>query len=241
MILASIAVAAALSAGSPEPHDPLVRAREAYEDERFDDAARALQDAYDRDPRPKYLYARAQALRLGGDCVAAIDAYDAFLAADPPAEAAEDATQNRDRCAEQLAEARPGPPPPDPELAAAAAPATSPRDRRVRTRQARPWYADPWGGALSGIGLATAVAGAAVLADAHARAERARASPDDGAYLRALGPAPATSRVGIGLLAAGGALLTTGVIRYAVVATRRRRAVASLGLGPGSAIVHIRW
>ena len=236
MILAPLAVIAAVSAPASPSNDALLRAREAYEDERFADAARAFEEAYALDPRPKYLYAQAQALRLSGDCVAAIDVYDAFVASDPPSAAAADAQENRGRCVETVAETKLEPPPPDPGVPGP--PSTQPDPR---PREARPWYADPWGGALSGVGLGATIAGAVLLADAHARDRRADAAEDDASYLRAFGSAPRNSRIGIGVLAAGGALLTAGVIRCAVVASARRRAVISMGLGPSSAIVHIRW
>jgi len=226
--LVSLAVIAAMAARAPEPGDPLERARQAYEDERFGDAARALEEAYAADPAPELLYARAQALRLSGDCPAALELYDAFLASEPPAEAAADAKANRARCAEATAEV----PPPTVEEPPA------PPDR---PSPARRWYADPWGGALTGAGVAATVTGAVLLANAHARADRARDSQDDATYLRELGSAPTISRVGIGVVAAGGALLTAGIVRYAVLAHRGRKARTQLGLGPGSAIVHIRW
>ncbi len=236
MILASFALIAATCAPAPKPDDPVQRAREAYEDERFEDAARAFEQAYAQDPRPKYLYAQAQALRQGGDCVAAIDAYDVFLATNPPAAATADAQENRARCASRVAETNAESSPPQPVVAE-----PPPAPPRRRPREARPWYADPWGGALSGVGLTATIAGAVVLANAHAQDRRAHNSQDDATYLREFGSAPTTSRIGIGVLAAGGALLTAGVVRYAVVARRRRPAVVSMGLGPSSVLVHIRW
>ena len=76
---------------------------------------------------------------------------------------------------------------------------------------------------------------------AHVRAQRAEEAGDDTAYLQRLGSAPTTSRAGVAVLAVGGALLTAGVIRYAVVRKRENGAIAGIGLGPGAAIVHIRW
>ncbi len=55
----------------------------AYDDKRFDDAIVAWQQAYDLSKLAALQFNLAQAQRLGGHCTAAVDAYKAFIKADP--------------------------------------------------------------------------------------------------------------------------------------------------------------
>ena len=55
----------------------------AYDDKRFDDAIAAWHKAYDLSKLAALQFNLAQAQRLGGHCTAAVDAYKAFIKADP--------------------------------------------------------------------------------------------------------------------------------------------------------------
>lgn len=69
----------------------------------FAAAITAFDAGYAIDPDPRFLYDKAQAQRLGGDCRSALDSYKAFLASDPPKAQAEVAQLNITRCEQVIA------------------------------------------------------------------------------------------------------------------------------------------
>jgi hypothetical protein len=233
-----------------------VAAEAAFRAERWSEAADEFAAAHALDPRPEYLYAQAQAERMGGWCDRAVTTYERFLAEDPPDLAANDARANIRKCEAELA-AQPTPastevsPPPSPTAE------TSDDDLQPSTPtpadDVPAWYRDPWGGVLTWTGVALAGTGAALLGEAHRRQRRSQSAQSEQAYRDTLGGAPLLSRVGIGLLAAGGVALVTGIIRYATVgkprarnrATKRARAftpLASVGVGQRSTVgFAVRW
>jgi tetratricopeptide (TPR) repeat protein len=73
-----------------------------YNVQEYDKAAEEYQAAYLLDPKPEYLYAVAQAQRLGGDCTKALQSYRAYLRSEPSAEQREKAEKNIERCTEKL-------------------------------------------------------------------------------------------------------------------------------------------
>ncbi|HEY5921695.1 MAG TPA: hypothetical protein VIV11_08490 [Kofleriaceae bacterium] len=69
-----------------------------YNVQQYDQAAELYQQAYLLDPKPGYLYARAQSQRLGGMCEQALLTYDAYLRTNPaPAERSK-TEANVERC-----------------------------------------------------------------------------------------------------------------------------------------------
>ena len=69
-----------------------------YNVQQYDKAAELYQQAYLLDPKPGYLYARAQSQRLGGMCEQALLTYDAYLRTNPaPAERSK-TEANVERC-----------------------------------------------------------------------------------------------------------------------------------------------
>jgi tetratricopeptide (TPR) repeat protein len=86
-----------------------------YNVQQYDKAADEYQQAYLLDPRPEYLYASAQAQRLGGDCEKAIRSYQAYLRANPPEAERGKAEKNITRCEEDLKVRASGEPLPPPE------------------------------------------------------------------------------------------------------------------------------
>jgi len=73
-----------------------------YNIQQYAQAAEEYQAAYLLDPKPDYLYAIAQAQRLGGDCDKAVKSYEAYIRAKPPAGQLEKAQKNIDRCHEDI-------------------------------------------------------------------------------------------------------------------------------------------
>jgi tetratricopeptide (TPR) repeat protein len=62
----------------------VAEAARAYDQNQLDEALRLLARAYELSPRPSILYNQAQVLRTKNDCVAALDAYQRFIAATTP-------------------------------------------------------------------------------------------------------------------------------------------------------------
>ena len=186
-------------------------------------AAAAFQRRYEETGDPAFLFGQAQALRRAGDCRAAIEVFERFVATEPPAADVEAATDAIEACREILGEHEPTveqrPKAPEP----------APMPKRPPPR---PWYADPAGGVLVGLGAAIAITGAGLFGASYARlAERPGSEAgyeDRRRVVRALWGS------GLGLLAAGGSLVVSGAIRWGVVA--RRRAKSRVAIVPGSAL-----
>lgn len=115
-----------------------VRAQKLFSTHNYLEAADLIGQAYELDPtKHDYLYARGQALRLAGNCDAAITVYQQYLDTHPEAKQSDLAQQNIDRCRAQITEtpAKPeinepvvAPPPPPAEVSvAASAPAPAKR------------------------------------------------------------------------------------------------------------------
>ena len=222
-------LAALVSAfGSPSSGDAAQRAIEAYAEERWDDAIVALEQAYAEDPDPKYIFARAEALRAAGRCEEAIEGFETFLEQARDASAQAQARTQAQDAIEQCRETLPtdvAPPPAAPvadaELGPAHGPAPPPGPEPPdEDRPSRAWTRDGWGHGLTWSGVAIAGVGAGLLGEAHRRQTRADAALDEQSYADRLGWAPTASRVGIPLLAVGAAVLTAGVARFLVVARR---------------------
>jgi tetratricopeptide (TPR) repeat protein len=218
------------------PH--FTAAETAFREQRWIDAAEAFARAHELDPLPEYLYAQAQAERMGGRCEHAIVTYRRFLAEDPPAQAAADAEANLHKCEAQGSSPAPSddaarrvalePHPNEPTVGSPDQPAASPREHIPDGPPA--WYRDPWGGVTTWTGLAAGVGGAVLLGESHRRRRRSQSADTEQSYRDALDGAPMMSRIGLGLLVAGGALLVTGIIRYATVGRPRKHTRTRTGL-----------
>lgn len=208
---------------------PATAADEAVEltnQKRYAEAADAFARAHEETGESAYLYAQAMSLRRAGSCRAAIGAFESFIAAGPPP-ADVDAAQTQIQECESLleksgAERRPqeAPPPvePPPPVIQPPAPVAEPDPPR--------WYRDPLGGVLVGFGVVAAVAGGALVGVAYSSAEvppeeSERGYNDRSTSVRRL------SIAGAAVLAAGGALLIGGTIRYVLVARAGKRTSAS--------------
>jgi tetratricopeptide (TPR) repeat protein len=212
----------ALVAPPADDNPALAEATEAFEAERWSEAADAFARAWEHDPNPKYLYGRAQALRFAGQCEEAIDVYARFIAVSASDDADAYARDAIALCEEALAEEMPTEPVPPP-IVAATQPDTPPAEPAPR----EPWTRDAVGHGLFWPGVALVAVGAALVPVAEQRANAADTEGSERGYLEALDRASTMRIAGITTLAVGGALLIAGTIRFAVVAARGRRPRAS--------------
>ncbi len=230
-LLASTLLAAPPEGAQDNPH--FAAAVQAWNEERWEDAAKAMARAYALDPRPEYVFAQAQALRFSGDCDAAVPRYRAFIALDPPADAVTEARGHIDACG---GESTASPPPePSPPPASDPTPVTSPPAIDDETRPvARPWWRDPAGHVLGWSGVAFVGVGAGLWGEGMARRRRGEAASDEQAYRDARRGGATMVSVGIPLVSVGGALVLAAITRFAVVGRRgggrheaaaRRRAI----------------
>ena len=96
--------------------------------------------------------------------------------------------------------------------------------RPIPRRRAKPSARkDPWGHALLWSGVAVAGTGAGLLAAGHVRREQAADSRTEYEYRARFSGAPALGNAGIAVLASSAALVTAGIVRFAVVGARARR------------------
>jgi hypothetical protein len=108
LLLLNVTVAFADRKISDAARKELVRGEDKFRQQDFAAAIEAFDAGYAIDPQPIFLYDKAQAQRLSGDCKSAIETYRAFLATVPPAREASRARQNIAKCEALL----PPPPPP---------------------------------------------------------------------------------------------------------------------------------
>lgn len=186
--------------------------------QQYDKAADEYQQAYLLDPDPAYLYAVAQAQRLGGDCEKALLSYQAYLRTNPtdPSKA----QKNIERCQQDLAnhtvthetmiQA--------PVIEAPVIPAPQPPGGPAAPEMvAEPWSGDWVGHVLVGGGVLAAAGGAYFF-----MAGRSAISDNNGAATYdqfasahgGLGNAHTKEVIGVSAMAAGGALLVGGVLHY---------------------------
>lgn len=191
------------------------RVAEALHDEKYAVALSEIERAEAARPLPDFVFMRAKVEERRGNCVAAVALYDQLLETDLKREDAEVARAGRARCGAKDDPADEGPPvDPDPKPTA------------------RPWYADPFGGALV-IGGTVAV-GVGLGLFVQARADRRSAERADtlmqherlGDRSKKLGIAA------VSVLSVGGALVLGGVIRYVIVSRRAKTRDRRVVLGP---------
>lgn len=218
----------ALASSAPDTDAVIERAEAHFTAGEYDRASEAFAEAFALDPNPKYLYARAQAERLAGDCETALQLYNRFLDTRPPEEQAEPARINRARC-EAVLERLPPPPPEAPEQVEPEPVAP------LESAPASPWYRDPWGGSLIGAGTLVSAVGAGLLGSAIAGDRDAVDAPIEDDFIEEKHGAKVRHRTGIALLSIGGALLVGGSIRWALVARSNRDVRPTAAWLPGGA------
>jgi hypothetical protein len=206
------------------PKDDPVRAREIMDEAQreYVAAAEAFGAAYESTKQPVFLYARAQAARLGARCDLALVYYDEFLATGPPEEAVLQAKANRKRCTATEPTAVVPPPRMTPQPDNGKAPS--------RDTPRRQWIRDPAGGVLVALGGVTGIIGASLIAFATTRDGSAVQAGNEDEYLNRKNAARVQHRVGIAATAVGGAMLIAGITRWGVLAARERKQRVSAGV-----------
>lgn len=198
--------------------DHAARAGQLFRDGEYAEAAAAFELAYERTRDPALLFGRAQALRRAGNCTAAIEVFEAFIATHPPEPDVQAASDVIEACRAILGEdGLPAEPAPEP-IAEPAAPPTddvSPPARR-----------DVLGGVLVGIGAGMVVGGAVPYGLSFGRARGPVEPETEQAYEQRQRSVRTLAATGVSVMIGGGALLVGGVVRYVIVARRSGRRMA---------------
>lgn len=219
---------------APEPApEPAMDGATLFRVGRYREAAAAFAHEYETNPDPALLFGRAAAFKRSGDCLSALDAFEAFIAVGPPAPDVEEAERQIEECqaiVEATARAAN-------ERAQKTPPAASLQPETSASHDAPPsptrWARDPIGGTLVGTGAAVLLAGAGLYGAAFGVAGRAQpdAQSEHESRRRQVRSLAGT---GIPMMAVGAALLIGGIARWAVLARREKRAgtasVAATGL-----------
>lgn len=198
---------------SPEARAQFEAAMAAWQADDLEVAQRLLESAHALEPKPALLYALGQIARLRGDCATARAHLRAFLDTDPSPTAAAEARVNLERCAEApTPDPTPTDAPPEPAVPPPVEPPAPPP---------RPGP-DALGIALTAVGAAVAATGVGVGGSAFAVQDRAERERSVLRFEQGVGQARVRYFTGVGLVAAGSAVLVGGVVR--LVIARRRRA-----------------
>lgn len=235
LALAAFVLATPLPVGAQEPASPEAAAAEAaaraqthFAEEAWDLAVEALVEAYALDPDPAYLYARAQAERMGGRCKIAIALYERFLESGPSEAQAEDTRINIRRCEETLWAKEAAEPVPTP-VETPAEPTPDPEPPPPREDDGpRPWQRDPVGAILLSGSVVSLAAGATVWVFG---ARGRRSAPDattEGDYESRADRGRTITAVGIGLVGMGVGLAAGAAVRYGLLARRARTDTGTL-------------
>lgn len=197
----------------PEAQAHFDEAQRHFGEEDYAAAIPELKAAYALEPNPMLLYAWGQAERLAGSCERAVGLYRRFLETNPAPEQRQLAEANLVDCEAELPDDAL-----DPE-----APATEdePPDDDGPPRR---WYADPVGGVLLGVGVAGLITGGALMGLAQRRIRQAPNADIEDEYYDVIAQAERFNTAGGVVLGVGGVLVLSGVIRYAIVARKGRRA-----------------
>ena len=207
-----VALALALSPAPPAPQSANDDAAQAIREGRYADAAEAFAQEYERTGDPALVFGQAQALRRAGDCKAAIEVFERFIATTPPQADVEAASRAIDECRAIVGAEPAVDPTPQPTAALEPAPPL------------RHWSKDPPGAVLMGLGAALTVTGAALFGASAAIADDRPGSEADLEDHRRR-----VTRMwngGLGLLVGGGAVMIAAAIRWGIVARAHDRARA---------------
>ena len=187
------------------------------------------------DPHPDFLYAKAQAQRMGGDCRGAVVSYTAFLASNPPSSEAERARANVARCEQMLATLPPVepvepvlPPPTEPTVESPTVPVK--QAVMLHVEHAR-WWRDRTGLAFAAGGVALLAAGTSFVLLARSAADDAGNATDVDGWT-ASNNAWRTDRLVAGIgLGVGIGLVGVATIRFVLVRDRGDR-TPTIGAAP---------
>lgn len=213
-----------------------------YNIQQYDQAAAEYEQAYLLDPEPEYLYAIAQAQRLGGDCVKALRSYNAYLRTNPADDSK--ARANIARCEQDLKDHPPAPDSltivPGPVVLPPSAPLPPPPPQAPPRMVSRPWTRDWIGHALVGGGVAIAATGAVLYLDGRSAIadHNAAATYDQFSAMHAAVDAARTRQlIGVTALAAGGGVILGGVLHYVFHTRPFAERTVSATLTPGGASI----
>lgn len=191
----------------------LERGQAHFEAKDYAAAGREFSAAYDLDPRPEFLYARAQAERLNGNCAGAVPLYRAYLDTEPDQEAADFARTNLAQCTSAVRAI--APPPTGGEAVAA-----SPEGDRPPA-----WFKSRLGGALLGAGTASLGVGLVWYLGARSdEAELTRGLSSYQQHARLVERSHDRRNVAMVATITGSVLALGGIVRYVQVAQHRARA-----------------
>ncbi|MCA9707330.1 MAG: hypothetical protein KDK70_15865 [Myxococcales bacterium] len=222
----------------PAPSDAAVRAQQHFQAGEWDAAIEALMEAYALDPDPAYLYARAQAERMRGNCRVAIALYERFLEGETTDRQREDTQRHIRLCEEVLFnEQAHAARPPTPLVPLESAPPSDdpaplhPQDPQ-RPAKTHPWYRDPAGMTLLVTGSVATVGGGLLWSLGDEQLEVAPRASTEGVYETQVERGRRNIALGASLVGIGGSLLLGAAIRLGVVAKRHRQATAAARLQP---------
>lgn len=245
MLSLALSVAPAQIVSDPEAKRLVGEARRAFGDGEYAEAADKIEAAYLIEPAPALLYPWAQAERSRGNCRTAVDLYQQFIDTGPDEAIAAQAQENIDRCREQLAAedleieedeeeedhdddiveevlAEPAPLV-DPEPTAAVPPTAD---------ELRPWYKDPVGGVLLGVGLGGVAVGLGLYGGASSAAKSASDEDSNQDYADRRQRATALRNGSIVAISIGGALVIGAAVRYALQSRKAKRSDLTGWLDP---------
>lgn len=201
------------------------RAQAAYDVQDWSSAIKEYRAAYQAEQKPEYLWGLAQALRMSGDCKAAVLSYKAFRRADVSANQATAAELMITRCEAELekreaeaAKASPSPAAPvetPPASASSAAPtpheAAPPSPVVVKPKR---FYEDALGDVLFVAGAAAAGTGGYFLFKGNAQVKDGNDAETYGTHTNAVDDGKRKQTLGAIALGAGGALLVAATWRF---------------------------
>jgi hypothetical protein len=234
--------------------------KKAFAEKRYADAVVSFRAANALQPDPKLLYSIAQAQRMAGDCVGAIESYQQFLASEKPdKKLAQFSEENIKRCKAELAKNPPPPPPADPPPPPPTDPTPPPADplppadppppadptpiaptdpTQRDDRGGGSWTRDWVGHALVGGGLVSASVGTVLWLSGRGKASDVEAATDHQTFLEARDAAASAltfQRVGIALGVVGVGLVAGGIVHYKL-GSKREASVAVVPTDGGAAV-----
>jgi tetratricopeptide (TPR) repeat protein len=224
-----------------------------WKDGHYEEASTLLGRAYELDPKPEYLYARASVEIDAKRCHKVVEYFEAYLATKPPEQDAQAARGKMKPCQVEL-EAK--------ELAAKTAEAEAAEGERRRAEEARlaeiaqreaaiaeaekrqkeeekrrrgtlkPPRKDVLAGILVGIGSGAAASGVGLVVAGVVTHGNAGDAPTAEMFVEREDKGRLLTGVGIGVLAGGVALVVGGVVRYGLLAGKYRKARADTAWAP---------
>ena len=229
---------------SPEAKVYLDHGLDKFDAKDYSGAIAEFDAGYAIDPSPAFLYNKAQAQRLGGDCRSAIVTYEAYLSSDDAPAQGDNARTNITRCEQQLAAAKPPPEPPHAGSGSAVEPAKPPPSdpvQIVKHDEGAVWYHDPLGLALVGggaIAFGIAIYAANTASTAAADATNAANLDDWIANHNAWNQDREVAGIAAGI---GGALALGAILRFASVSRSDTVTTAVPARGGGMVVVGGAW